>query len=422
VTIAMVKKVIVPIGLEQADEATLRCAEALASRVGGVLELISVSGQDDVDRAERHLAAVARNCPQSTTWRVIEGTDVEGELVGEALHQSDALLCLSSAARGSLAESMWGSISEDLARDAGLPVVLVGPHGNRRVERDDGVLLVPLDGTLLGEAILPDAVTLATDLALSIMLVQVIDPHDVPAGVTVEESNYLHNVARERNGSGIEINWEVLHGRNVGRTIADYVEREERVVLIAMATRGVPVAGRLYYPSATFSLLRHSAAPVTVLHPRPVSADEPVQEHQRVVVGLDDLDASRPALIYAAEEAVRRDLPLRVVHARSVSIWASAPFVPMPSRSIIEEAERAELARIDLAVDELQQRFPKLTIDTVIARGTAANLIIDSSGHAALVVVGRRHHSRLVEAIFGSTADSVAHNVACPVVSVPCPI
>jgi nucleotide-binding universal stress UspA family protein len=269
----MVNKILVPIGFDLADQATRGCARAMARRANATLELITVCEGDDVELAERHLASIVEDGEPATTTRVVVGTDVEGELVGEAISNRDALLCLSSTAKGSFVESLLGSISEDLARDAGLPVVLVGPMATRRIEDGvNGILLVPLDGTLTGEAILPHAFAIATEFALQVTLVQVIDQHDVPVGLTIEESNYLHNVADEWHDVAGGINWEVLHGRNVGKAIADFIERTENVVLVAMATRGVPVAGRLYYPSTTFSLLRHSAAPVAVLHPVPVSS------------------------------------------------------------------------------------------------------------------------------------------------------
>jgi nucleotide-binding universal stress UspA family protein len=52
------------------------------------------------------------------------------------------------------------------------------------------------------------------------------------------------------------------------------------------------------------------------------------EELSPVVVGIDGSDPSRVALRWAAEEAVRRGLPLRIVHA--VEPWGQLPFYPAP--------------------------------------------------------------------------------------------
>jgi nucleotide-binding universal stress UspA family protein len=422
----MTKRVIVPIGFETADELTIGIANALAQRLGGDVELVTVSPTKRVEQAEHHLAAVANGHSPKASWRVIEGDDVESSLVGEALSHPDAILCLSSLARRSVAESMWGSVSEELVRDTGVPLILVGPHATRRVGSGAGdVLLVPLDGTMVGEAILGDAFKVAAQLGLQVRLVQVIEPGDAPADVRTFEATYLHNVAKEWRDHDDAIDYDVLHGRNASRALSDYIDAHDEVVLVAMATRGIPVSGRIYYPSTTFTLLRRAAAPIVVLHPVPwdgeTEAPASTSRSSMVVVGIDDLESSRPALIYAAEEANRRNVPLRIVHAWFDPIVATGhlPVVPI---SVRDHAEQAELDAVGAAVEALHELYPDLGGDTVVACDSAARLIATSATDAELVVVGRHRSSRLVDALLGSTSDNVAHRVTCPVVSVPCPL
>jgi nucleotide-binding universal stress UspA family protein len=423
----MVKRVIVPVGFEMADQATIGIANALAQRLAGDVELVTVCPPGHTDRADRYLASVADSQSPKLTWRVIEGKDVESELVGEALSHPEALLCLSSLARRSLAESMWGSVSEQLARDAGVPVVLVGPHAERRIGTSNGgVLLVTLDGTMVGETILNDAFELAGQLRLNVRLVQVVDSAKVPDGVTSIETAYLHNVAKDWKSYAHEIDYDVLHGHNPGRAISDYVAVHDEVVLVAMSTRGTPVPGRLFYPSTTFTVLRHSLTPVLILHPVPATAEtmseaETTDTQSMVVVGIDDLESSRPALVYAAEEANRRKVPLRIVHAWFDPVLAIG-HLPIVPQSVRDEAEKAELDTVGAAVDTVHRLYPNLAGDTVVACDSVARLIATSAANAELVVVGRHRSSRLVDSLLGSTSDIVAHRVTCPVVSVPCPL
>jgi nucleotide-binding universal stress UspA family protein len=416
----MVKRVIVPIGFESADEPTLEVAKALAERLSGSVELVTVCQTKRVERAKVHLEDVVARLIPSAAWRVLEGDDVESELITEALSHPDALLCLSSLARRSVAESMWGSVSEQLARDLGVPMVLVGPRATRTVgAAAGGVLLVPLDGTAIGESILPSAFKLAKSLRLDVRLVQVIDPDDIPVGGMPGESNYLHNVAETWHDYDHKIDYDVLHGGNVARAVVDHVASHDEVVLVAMATRGVPVPGRLYYPSTTFSVLRHSPTPVVVLHPIPSTVHD--ASRSMVVVGLDDLESSRPALLYAAEEADRRAVPLRVVHAWTEIVAIGAGRLLLVPSSIRDATEESEVSSVVAAIEAVREVFPTLECDTVIGGDTVARLIAISSADAELVVVGRHRSSRLVDALLGSTSDNVSHRVKCPVVSIACP-
>jgi nucleotide-binding universal stress UspA family protein len=424
----MARQVIVPIGFEMADQATIGIAGALARRLSSDVELVTVCPASEVARAERHLVAIAEGHSPKARWRVIEGNDVESELVGQALSHPEALLCLSSLARRSMAESMWGSVSEQLARDAGVPLILVGPHAMRRVGGSSRqVLLVPVDGTRVGTSILGDAFDLAGQLRLNVRLVQVVDPSDVPRDVRSNETIYLHNLSQDWASHEHVVDYAVQHGKHAGRAISDYVEAHGEVVLIAMATRGIPVPGRLFYPSTTFAVLRHAAAPVLVLHGLPVAAEQTVSvadtatpSTSMVVVGLDDLDSSRPALVFAAEEASRRHVPLRIVHA-----WFD-PAVVSGRMSVIavavqEQAECEELETVGSAVEAVHQMFPNVQVDTVVACDTPARLISMSATNAELVVIGRHRSSRLHDSLLGSTSDNVAYRVSCPVVSVTCP-
>jgi nucleotide-binding universal stress UspA family protein len=263
----MLNRIVVPVAPDEIEPVALGVALAFADRLNAPIELVTVSPERDAAKARDHLASLADNMSGATS-HVIVGEDVESELVGEAIHDPDSLLVVSSVARRAITESMWGSVSEQLARDAGVPLLLVGPHATDRLSGDppEPILLIPLDGSPESEAIIGPALNLARALRLQARLVQVVDPDAVPDSVRSVESSYLHNVAKTWHDVDPRIEYDVLHGRRPSKAISDYVAVQDHIVLVAMATRGLPVAGRLIHPSTTFSLLRQSLVPVVVLH------------------------------------------------------------------------------------------------------------------------------------------------------------
>jgi nucleotide-binding universal stress UspA family protein len=64
------------------------------------------------------------------------------------------------------------------------------------------------------------------------------------------------------------------------------------------------------------------------------------------------------------------------------------------------------------------KRAPGTTVTVDSSNDTSASLLVHASHQAALVVVGRRHHSAVGEAFSGSTSAQVVAHAACPVVVV----
>lgn len=415
----MTTYVVVPMGLEMADAETLMVADRLATRSGRSIELVSVTDERHADRAKRHLAAVASGLDADVSWRIIEDADVDSALVGEALSRPDSLVCMTSLARGAVAESMWGSISESLARDAGVPIVLVGPKSSRDLGIDGGVMLVPVDGTIVAESMLGDAFKIADSLGLGVRIVQVVAPI-AGEGSLATMTGYVRRLAEEwRDASRFEVDFDVLHGDNAARAITDYIAGASDVRFVAMATRGVPAAGRLFYPSTTFSVLRHCEVPVVVLHPLP--AVEPSEEIPPcVVVGLDDMKSSRKAVRWAAEEADRRGIPLRIVHAWAEPYTVTPGGMPFISAAVHDEFEHLQLEMVDEAIAYVHETFPSVAVETVVACDGVTPLVASSSKGAIAVVLGRHHGSRVIDKLFGSVAETVGHRVACPIVTVMC--
>ena len=279
----MYLNVTIPVDTDEPDLAAIEIASGVADRLGVGVELVTVASSRTKGRKEAQLAALASVPVAKTTTRVLVAKDVSGELLGDVLHHPDSLWCVPTHARWAVVEALLGSVSEDLTRDSGKPIVLIGPRADRRVH-DGGVILVTVDETSASKAILPAAVELAHSLRLGIRIVEVVDPSKVPNDLRSVDSNDVRRVAAEWSKDGPPIDFEVLHGSHPATEIIDYINRSPEIVLTAMASHGVPVQARLVVPSITYRVVRKAACPVVVLHPLPV---RPHGDRGLVVAGVD---------------------------------------------------------------------------------------------------------------------------------------
>lgn len=143
------------------------------------------------------------------------------------------------------------------------------------------------------------------------------------------------------------------------------------------------------------------------------------QERQRkVIVGADGSDQSKAAIEWAAAEAARRNVRLRIVHGLGMPLIVSAYGGPerfQPTTEISGQADSVLEAAKEL-VGELQ---PSVTIETVTALEEAPLALIRQSGAHDLLVVGSRGLGSVAALFVGSVSIRVAAQAPCPVVVVP---
>ena len=142
----------------------------------------------------------------------------------------------------------------------------------------------------------------------------------------------------------------------------------------------------------------------------------------RILVGVDASPASVDALERAADEARLRDATLEVVHAFNPPDQTTA-FPVIPEKG----ADRADLeAERDKANDKLGAWLKDSQVDlsdlevewSVLANKRAAEVLIDRSKDADLVVVGARGRGGFRGLLLGSTSEQVTRHARCPVLVV----
>ncbi|GAA2271246.1 universal stress protein [Nonomuraea roseoviolacea subsp. roseoviolacea] len=134
-----------------------------------------------------------------------------------------------------------------------------------------------------------------------------------------------------------------------------------------------------------------------------------------IVVGVDGSMAARAAVEWAAGDALRAHVPLRVVHAVDRSPYQIDRFGPAdrpdaPTR----EGRRA----LDEALALARERQPGVEVTTALVEGSPDVVLREEAVRADELVVGSRGLGGLTGALLGSVSAHLAGRVACPVVAV----
>ena len=147
-------------------------------------------------------------------------------------------------------------------------------------------ILVPLDGSRLAEAILPEIEKLAALLKARLNLIRVSRVHVLP-GVNPSEAQikavrraqeYLESLKKRLSTRDIEIEIHAAYG-NPAEKILEVCRRHD-IDLIAMSTHGRSGLGRWLLGSVAEKVVRHSEKPVLLLraHETDVGSSESLNE------------------------------------------------------------------------------------------------------------------------------------------------
>ena len=144
--------------------------------------------------------------------------------------------------------------------------------------------LVPLDGSPVGETILPFILEIAGPLDMDVVLLRVVQP--VPAMVIegsrhvvtedvvarrIDAEEYLAPLAVELRGKGVRVETRVRRGMPAAEILA--AAREVEADLIAMTTHGRSGLGRLMFGSVAEEVLRDSDIPVFLMRATEVQVE-----------------------------------------------------------------------------------------------------------------------------------------------------
>ncbi|MFJ6281372.1 universal stress protein [Arthrobacter subterraneus] len=141
-----------------------------------------------------------------------------------------------------------------------------------------------------------------------------------------------------------------------------------------------------------------------------MNTTHPPRKPRAIVVGVDGSEPSITALKLAAQLT-----PLIGDIIRAVTAWQHPAALGFFTPVDWNPAEQANLA-LDQALSAAFQDEPPCRIERRVLHGSPAQVLIDESRHASMLVVGSRGHGGFAGLLLGSVSSAVAERSKCPVV------
>ena len=135
-----------------------------------------------------------------------------------------------------------------------------------------------------------------------------------------------------------------------------------------------------------------------------------------VVVGVDGSEESLLAAEWAAMEAKRHGLPLRIVSAPAM--MPRMPSYQVSPVTVADALREASARALETALARAREMIPGLEITTSLLSGLPAPAVAASGSGAAMLVVGVRGSGGFAAMILGSVSRYAADRAACPVIVV----
>lgn len=133
---------------------------------------------------------------------------------------------------------------------------------------------------------------------------------------------------------------------------------------------------------------------------------------RKIVVGVDGSVPSKAALSWAIKQARLTGAAVEAVIAWEFPATYGYPVPLLPSTNFADVA--AEV--LATAIAEVSGPDERAAISPRVVEGNAAQVLLDASAEAELLVVGSRGHGGFVEALLGSVGQHCVHHATCPVV------
>ncbi|MGI8334285.1 universal stress protein [Actinomadura scrupuli] len=134
-----------------------------------------------------------------------------------------------------------------------------------------------------------------------------------------------------------------------------------------------------------------------------------------VIVGTDGSPPATAAVLWAAGEAARRSLPLRIVHVKEP--WSyGTPYYPAPG--VLDQLAESGKQIVAEAAQAAREHRPDVEIETEIVYGPVAQSLREQSADGFETVVGHRGFGGFTGMLLGAVSLRVAGHAAGPVVVV----
>jgi nucleotide-binding universal stress UspA family protein len=205
---------------------------------------------------------------------------------------------------------------------------------------------------------------------------------------------------------GLDVSTNTVHAQAASALIA--ASRQADTVVVG--SRGVGAVTEALLGSTSMQLAAYASCPVVVVRTPVPGGAVP----HRVVVGVDGSDLSTEATGYAFEQAFGRGLGLTVLHAWNANAYTSGVALSALVEPWDELVCEQELITSE-AIARWTEKYPNVDVQTHVRQGRPADVLVDASKSAELVVVGSRGRGGFRGLLLGSVSRSVLHRARCPV-------
>ena len=294
-------------------------------------------------------------------------------------------------------------------------------------------IVVGIDQTEFSLGALEWALTRAGGLRL--VLARVVDDTIVTADYLVTPATIaaaelalsaLAESVRDEN-PGVEVSTVLLRGD----PITELARLAMPTVLLVVGTRARTASRLRYAWSVGTRLASIAPGPIAVIPiaPGPIAAGEvaavPSAAGERtdappagpVVVGTDGSESSAAAVRFAAEEALRAGVPLRLVHAwLEPTLYQDASLVADPD--FFHSIEDSHRQILDSVVDGLRVEQPALEVHPELVHRAPAWALLESAQGSSMLVVGNHGLTGFSRLLLGSVSHTVMLNLVSPTVVV----
>jgi nucleotide-binding universal stress UspA family protein len=243
-----------------------------------------------------------------------------------------------------------------------------------------------------------------------------------PMALTVEERDELMAaLARYIPADpGVAIEREVAEGH----AATEIVDQATRFAsdLVVLGTHGRSGFERLLLGSVTERVLRKAPCPVLSVPRQAGAVPATAPLFKRILCAVDFSDCSMRALQYALSMAQEADARLTVLHVFDLEGAMSEDWrdrlTPPSLRKELETLETERRERLERAIPSNAREY--CAIDPVMARGTPYREIlrVAEENQSELIVIGIHGRSAADLLFFGSTANHVVRQAACPVLTI----
>jgi nucleotide-binding universal stress UspA family protein len=266
----MPKTVVVPLDGSTFAERALRPAAEVARRAGAHVVVMTARLGGVVVEPKRYLEEAARTAGIDDAEPVV----VEGRLAASAIstivgEYPEVAVVMTTHARERLGRALFGSVAEEILREAKGAALLVGPSVPDE-SMHPAELIVCLDGSEVADAILPFAAAWARDLHLDVVLLRVSESEPEP-GRDALLKGHLSRSGNRLVRLGLEpelesVRYEVLHNPDAAEAILQF-SRDHPHALLALTTHGRTGLARMTAGSVAIAVVHEAQSPVLLTRP-----------------------------------------------------------------------------------------------------------------------------------------------------------